>query len=466
LQFDFQPLMSTAPIPDEESAAHRDRPRGWLVRGVPAGIVALGIGLAAYAFSSREIASPPNSPVNPTGPAKRTAATGDWPNLFGPTHDSRSLESIRVDWADGGPAELWRVTIGRGYSSPIVAGNRVVVLHRVADEEIVSCFDVMTGESLWERRDPTSFVCGSHYTDGPYSTPAAQGDRLITLGAEGRLLCLDVRSGDVLWQRATSEEFQVEPGLFGVGHSPLIWNEQVILNIGGTTPDSGNVAFELATGAVRWQATDHGAAFATPMPALIHGRERLFVLTEQGLVMLDPADGRVCWEFPCTSRSDRYNAVTPVVWQDLVLVSVLGPGSTCLRIQPDDSYTPLWENRTSLTSQYNPLLCDNGCVFGVHAADNSFRCIELETGKVRWRWKSALARSTHLLAGGQILLCGEFGELGVIDADPQQLVERAMGTVSVFDGERCYSAPALAGGKLFLRNERELVCFDMRPVAP
>jgi hypothetical protein len=286
------------------------------------------------------------------------------------------------------------------------------------------------------------------------------------MGAQGRLSCLDLSTGDLSWQRGTSSEFQVAPDVFGVGHSPLLWNGLAIMNIGGTTPESGIIAFDLVTGAVRWQATDHGPSYATPVPAVIHGKDRLLVLTSAGLVMLDPADGRVFWEFPYESRiPDGYNAVTPAVWEDLVLVSVFGTGSACLQVHPDDSYSVPWEDRRKLTSQYNPLLCVDGCVYGVHATEKSFRCMELRSGQVRWRWKSLLARSTHLLAGDDILLFGEFGELGVIGADPEQIVELAMTPSSVFDGERCFSAPALAGGRLYLRNEQELACFELRPAA-
>lgn len=402
--------------------------------------------------------------VTGTAPA-HPIATG-WPNLFGPTHDSRTPQPIHVAWSAAGPPELWRLPIGAGYSSPIVVGDRVILLHRLENEEVVSCLSADTGRSLWEHRYPTSFVCGSHYTSGPYSTPASDGERVVTLGAQGQLHCLRLADGRVLWQRETSAEFRVEPDIFGVGHSPLIVGGRAILNIGGRAPQSGIIAFDAASGAIVWQATDHGPSYATPQPALIHGRERLFVLTKSGLVMLDPQVGRVFWEVPYSTRiPDGYAAVTPVVSGDLVFVSLFGRGSLCLRVHEDDSYSTLWDDRRRLTSQYNPVLTADGCVYGVHSTDKSFRCLDLGSGEVRWRWKTPLGRSTHLIAGRHILLFGEFGELGVIDVDARQPVARAMTTRSLFDGERCFSAPALCDGRLYLRNERELVCLDLRPAA-
>ena len=387
----------------------------------------------------------------------------DWPNLFGPNHDNRSDCAVNVDWNSERPPELWRIPIGTGYSSPIVIGRRVIVLHRLEDEEIVSCLDADSGETQWEHRYPTSFTCGSHYTSGPYSTPAANENCVVTLGAQGQLHCLDLETGNVLWQHDTVARFQVALDIFGAGHSPLIWNDRAILNIGGSVPQSGIIAFDLSLGRVHWQATGDGPSFATPVPLVIHGEDRMLVLTQQALVMLDPHSGGVLDRYEISSSiPDGYNAVTPVVWQDLVLVSVFGEGSVCLRIADDDRLVEQWTDKRALTSQYNPILVHDGFVYGVHALDKSFRCVELASGKLKWRSKSPLARSTQLIAGNQILLFGEFGELGALDLDPDVCTQRALTAGSVFDGERCFSAPALCDGRLYLRNEQWLVCLDLQ----
>ncbi len=427
--------------------------------------VLIGIAGALAAISWREDSQPLAHPSRSV--AKETPiepARGGWPNLFGPTHDSRSEDAILTEWPAEGPPELWRIKVGTGYSSPIVVNGAVILLHRIGDEEFVSCFDASTGKQRWEYRYPTTFECGSHYTSGPYSTPAADGKVVITMGAQGQLHCLRLSDGKLLWSRQTSEEFDVEPDIFGVGHSPLIWNDQVIFNIGGRSPDSGIIAFNPIAGEILWQATNHGPSYATPQPALIDGRERLFVLTKDGLVMLDPNDGHVYFEIPYASKiPDGYSAVTPVVSGNLVFFSIYGKGSLCIRVDENDQYTAVWEDRRTLTSQYNPLLLDNGCVYGIHVTDTSFRCIDLATAELQWRWKSELRRSTHLIVGNYILIMGEFGELGLIELNAEEPVECAMMTDSVFDGQRCYAAPALADSRLYLRNEQELVCLDLSP---
>lgn len=429
-------------------------------------LATVGLGMAAVvtAFRADESSNAVRPPIAVPPPTPVATPAAGWPNLFGPTHDNRSTDAILTDWPDDGPPELWRIPIGTGYSSPIVVGERVVLLHRAGDEEVVACLDAETGVSRWEFRYPTSFVCGSHYTNGPYSTPASDGERVVALGAQGQLHCLRLSDGELIWGRRTSEEFDVGPDVFGAGHSPLIWNGRVILNIGGRTGAAGIIAFDPESGDVLWQATDHGPSYATPQPAVINGRERLFVLTKFGLVMLDPADGTVFFERPyASSISDGYSAVTPVVSGNLVLVSIFGEGSMCLQVQDDDSCVIVWEDRRTLTSQYNPFLVEGGHVYGIHATDTSFRCVELASGELKWRWKSDLRRSTQVIAGGHVLLFGEFGDVGLIELNPEEAVECATTPGSVFDGERCYAAPALAGGRLYLRNESELLCLDLRP---
>ncbi len=426
--------------------------------------------LISLAMAVRPFSPDANSPPrvaethHPTDAPSRPPLHDSWPNLFGPGHDNRSADAISVDWPNDGPPEQWRIAVGAGYSSPIIVDDCAVVLHRLGDEELVSCIDVQSAQTLWEFRYPTTFVCGSHYTHGPYSTPASDGSRLVTLGAQGQLHCLQLATGDLLWQCDTAAEFDVRPDVFGAGHSPLIWGDLVILNVGGDVPDSGIIAFDLSDGRLRWRSTSHGPSFATPVPIMLHGRKRVLVLTGDGLVLLDPRDGRVLDEFPYTSRiPDAYNAVTPVVSNDLVLISVYGAGSACLRVAPDERFAEVWNDKRTLTSQYNPLLVQDGFVYGLHSVDRSFRCVELQTGELQWRWKSDLARSTQLIAGDHILMFGEFGELGAIDLDPRVCTERALTSRTLFDGERCFSAPALSQGRLLLRNEKELACFDLSP---
>lgn len=408
--------------------------------------------------ASRPLASRPS-----TAAAVDDSAT--WPNLFGPTHEGvapEPTESIPA-WDAEGPREVWRVSCGEGYSSPIVWHDRLILLERDGDQEVVACLDAAYGSRLWEQFYPTTFVCGSHYTNGPYSTPATDGECVYTLGAQGQLHCWSLADGAPVWSRMLKEEFAIPDDIFGCGHSPLLWGNRLILNVGGTIGESGIIAFDKRTGDVLWQSTRHGAAFATPMPARIHDRDWLFVLTRTTFSMLDPQSGSEQWSIPFEPGIvDGYNAVTPLVHGDLVMFCCWGTGTKVIRIAADGSYTDVWESNRTLTSQYTPLLAVDECAIGVHRQDNSLRCVNLSTGELLWRERSDLANSKHIIVGDQIVLFGELGHLGMIERRSDEFINICLTDNSLFDGEsRCFSAPAYVDGRLYVRNESELACFDL-----
>ena len=388
-----------------------------------------------------------------------------WPSLFGPTHNSVSSETpIVTEWRPEGPRSHWRLAIGSGYSSPIVVRDRVIVLYRQQDEEIVACLAAETGETIWEHRYPTTYKCDwPPHSSGPYSTPASDGERVYALSAQGLLNCLTLRDGKVVWSRQLSEEYQVPELVFAVGHSPLIERDRLILNVGGSVDHTGILAINKMTGETIWGATDQGASYSTPAAATIHGRRLVFVLTSEGLVSLDPADGHVFWtiEFKSMTPREAPSAVTPLVYGDIVLASVYQAGTICLRIRPDASYEELWRHRRTFESQYNPLVCIDGYLYGFHFFDKSFRCIDLTTGRPQWKYKSILGCGTQLAVDGRFILFGIDGHLGSVDINPNELK-----TVSLTDEglleQPCYSAPALHNGLLYLRNEKELLCLNLR----
>lgn len=422
--------------------------------------------IAVLTAGGRQVVSRLSSPARIAHPLPPLisvdSAACSWPGLFGPHNNSTAAAPsapIRP-WGPDGPPELWRIPCGTGYSSPIVWQDRVVLLHRLGAEEVVSCRHVETGRLLWEQRYPTQFVCGSHYTHGPYSTPTTDGEAVYTLGAEGQLHAWNLQHGAQLWARDLRQEFGIPDGIFGVGHSPLCWNGRLILNVGGTAPHSGVVALRTDTGATDWSSTAAGAAFATPRVARIHDRDWLFVFTRQGLTMLDPATGAEQWTCPFEPHiPDAANAVSPLILGDLVLLCSWGVGTQVLQILPTGDYRSIWRDRRTLTSQYTPLIAVDDCVLGVHATDDSLRCVEMATGQLRWRWKSELGHSKNILLGDQLLLLGEYGHLGLLRADTHATPEACRTGNSLFtDPGRCFSAPAYSAGRLFVRNESELVC--------
>lgn len=436
-------------------------------------IAALAVATAAWAFLGGG-ATQKTALVHKQGPAgssrKRPSTEEGWPNLFGPAHNSVSPDSqLALDWPAGGPPEKWRRTIGTGYSAPVASGNAVVTFCRQGDHEVIECLDAGAGATRWSIRYPTSFKCPYHYSDGPYSTPVIDRQHVYAWGAEGELHCLDLKTGQPLWQRSLNSDYQVAEREFPVGGSPLLEWDRLILNVGGTVARSGIVALDKRSGKTLWTATDQGASFATPLAATIHGRRHVFVFTAEGLVSLDPATGRVWWSFPFRAKNpDKVNATSPVVHGDLVFVSGYSLGSLCLRVLPDGSCQEIWRDVRALDSQYNNLLCIEGHVYGFSAIHRDFRCLDLRTGEVLWEWPHEIGRGASLAVGNRFLLLGEQGHLASMEISPRKPLLRSMTAKPIVKGP-CFIAPALHRGLLYVRSEKQLVCFDLdtrvRPLA-
>src|SRR5438874_4771465 len=178
----------------------------------------------------------------------------DWPQFLGPNANGTSGETGLLEkWPANGPPITWEKKIGAGYSSPSVRSNLLVLHHRLGNEEIVEAFQLSDGKPVWHYAYPSHFVDPYGYNNGPRGTPLLIQDRCYTLGAEGKLLCLALTSGKLVWQRDTSTDWTVPPAFFGVGSSPILEGDRLLVMVGGQ-PNSGMVAFDPRTGKTLWES--------------------------------------------------------------------------------------------------------------------------------------------------------------------------------------------------------------------
>lgn len=435
--------------------------------------VCLGWGIGGRGSSDQVAGTVRNAPVPLDG---RTMEDGGWPQIFGPRHNSTSQLIFDPRLPVAGAPSVWRVEVGEGYSAPVALGSDVIVFHRpgnsvaadpssqTGSHEAIWCLDFATGNLKWEFRHPTSFVCRTHYSSGPYSTPIIDQHRVYALGTEGKLYCLARESGELLWMRDLNGDYQVEQeGYFPVATSPLLWDDRLLINVGGGKALAGIVAIDKQDGRTLWTATDHAASYATPRVAVIHGRTLLFVFTREGLAALDPVSGREYWWVPFRANNPEFvNATSPIVCDDIVFTSGYSLGNLCLRVLPDGSYQELWrDQRRNLDSQYNPLICLDGSLYGFAALDHTFRCLDLATGKVRWKGLRELDRGAAIAAGDYFVVWGTNGHLAILRIDSRRMDVVAQTKEPLLAGPT-YAFPALHRGHLLVRNDHELICVGLQ----
>jgi outer membrane protein assembly factor BamB len=390
-----------------------------------------------------------------------TQAANDWPQYLGPSRNGVYAGPALADaWGANGPKAVWRKQVGQGFAGPAVVGNRVILFHRVGNEEVLESLDAATGDAVWRYAYPTRYRDDFGFDEGPRAVPVVADGVIYTFGAEGQLHAVDLAKGTRLWSEDTMKRFGVPKGFFGAAGSPLVEGGRVIANVGGDK--AGIVAFEAKTGKVLWSATDDDASYSSGVAATIGGHRLGVFLTRDSLVGLDPASGMVQFQRRWRARiAASVNAATPIIVGDEIFVSAqYGPGAGVLRVN-GSQLTDVWTSDDVLSNHYATSVFYNGYLYGFHGRQEfgpSFRAVEFETGTVKWSQEQFRAGSV-LLAGDRLLITREGGELILASASPQAF--KPIARAQILQGVvRPY--PALADGLLYVRNENTLVCLDLR----
>jgi outer membrane protein assembly factor BamB len=389
------------------------------------------------------------------------ADAGDWPQFLGPNRDGVSPETgLRTTWPKDGPPVVWEREVGEGYSGPVVAGGKLILFHRVGDEEVTECLDAATGKPRWKSTQATMYRDPFNKGDGPRSTPVIHGGRVYTLGAAGSLTCFDLDSGRKIWQRDMARDYRLRRSFFGVGGTPIIEGDLLVLNVGAK--DAGIVAFNKDTGKEVWKATDHDASYASPVAATIDQTRHLLFFTREGLVSLDPANGAVRFSKPWRARIDAsVNAATPLVIGNLVFISSsYRTGAILLRVKKD-GVEEVWTSDDVLSCHFNTPIVHDGHLYGIDGRQEErarLRCVDLMTGKIRWT-KEGFGCASILSVGNQLIILTEDGDLVLAEANPEKCAE--IGRVSKLKGT-VRAHPALADGRLYARDGSKLICWDLR----
>jgi outer membrane protein assembly factor BamB len=394
------------------------------------------------------------------------ATAADWPQWLGPTRDGVATEKV-APWKEA-PKILWRQPVGEGNSSPVVADGRVFVHAKVQDknaEEVVA-FDAKTGEERW-RRSYERAAFKSLYGNGPRATPAVAGGRVYTFGITGMLTCFGAASGKQLWQVDTLKQFEAKNLFFGVACSPLVEDNKVLVNIGAK--GASVVAFDAGKGDVVWKSQDDRASYSSPI-VFGQGKERQVVfLTGDAVVSLSPADGSLFWRFPLVDKLFE-SSTTPVRAGDLLLASSITYGSAGLALGRKDgkpTATEAWKN-PALTSYFSTpvpvgteqiYLVTGSNPLAFKAAQADLRCIEAKTGRELWQkpkvgeYHAALMRT----ANDKLLMLDDQGNLILLEPSTREYRELARSKVS----GKTWAHPALADGRLYVRDEKELICLQL-----
>lgn len=408
---------------------------------------------AAPASDPAPAASPETA--KPSAP-KSTAPAPYWTDFRGPRRDGvYDQTSILTHWPKEGLKPLWKQPVGGGYASFVIADGRAFTIEQRRAREFVTAYDVLTGRELWNHSYDANFqeTMGG---DGPRATPTYHAGLLYSLGATGELRCLDAANGALKWSKNILKDNDAQNLQWGMSASPLIVDDKLIVQPGGAAGKS-IVAYNKLTGDPIWKSLDDVQAYTSPMLVTLSGKRQILTVTAKRAIGITPEEGKLLWEFPWVTEYDVNSAQPIVVDESHVLLSAgYGHGAALLEISPSGQVKTVWQN-TKMKNKFNSSVLVNGYLYGLD--ESIFACIDVRTGEQKWK-AGRYGYGQLLLAHDRIILTTETGDVVLIRPNPERLEELAR--FSALDG-KTWNVPALADGRLFVRNTTEMAAYRVAP---
>jgi outer membrane protein assembly factor BamB len=395
------------------------------------------------------------------------AIAQDWPQWRGPGRNAKVADfKAPAVW----PKELkqqWKVTVGDGVSTPSLVGERLYVFAMQDKNEVLRCLEAATGKEIWQAKYEAQPATGpASGFGGPRASPTVADGKVVTLGVRGVVSCYDATSGKQLWRK---DDFKGSWPSFFTSSSPLVVDGLCIAQLGGQR-DGAIVAYDLATGEMKWRFTGDGTAYASPSLLLVGEKRAIVAETDKNVVAIDLGSGKVLWKTPFAVEGRGYNAASPIVEGEVVIYTGSGRGVRAARIANEGdalAAKELWNNKDK-SMQYNTPVVKDGLLYGLTEGNELF-CIDLKDGKTAWSVAvgqasgGAKAKTSKkgrgggrggygsiVDAGSVLLALTPSSQLIVFKPSDKEFVELAR--IKVADTPT-YAYPVISGSRLFIKDE-------------
>ena len=404
----------------------------------------------------------------PAGPAPAAAEAaggadaappGDayWTDFRGPRRDGRYTQTpVVTTWPAAGLEPLWSQPIGGGYASFVVAQGRAFTIEQRREQEVVAAYDAATGRELWTHGWDARFA-EAMGGPGPRATPTWHAGRVYALGATGRLWALDAATGAVVWQRDILQDARADNLPWAMAASPLVVDDLVVVQPGGTRGWSV-AAYDRATGDVAWRALDDVQGYTSPMTVTLAGVRQILTVTAERAVGLRADDGTLLWDYPWVTPTVPSMSQPLVLGDDRVFLSAgYGHGAAVIEIVSAGdrlAAREIWRNQR-MKNRFSSAVLHEGYLYGFD--ESILACVDAATGELQWKG-GRYGYGQLLLAGGHLVVLTERGELALVRATPAGHEEVARSPALT---GKTWNVPALAEGRLLVRNARQMAAFDL-----
>jgi outer membrane protein assembly factor BamB len=444
------------------------------------------------------------------------AVAADWPQWRGPDRDGKVAGFTEPKTWPEQLTKGWKTTVGAGDATPALVGDKLYAFARQDADEVTVCLDAGSGKEIWQDKYPASAVSGmaaSH--PGPRSSPAVAEGKVVTLGVDGTVSCLDADTGKVVWRKESSKDLSLDVPRFSTAASPLIVDKMCVVPLGGNGKGAV-VAFDLESGGIKWKWEGEGATPSSPVVMTVDEVKEIVQVTEKSVIGLSASDGKLLWQSAFGGGGMRgggrggfrgagggpggggpggapggggpgggpggpggggmrgggrggmrgggmsYNAPTPVIDGQTVILTGGGQGTKALKIEKKDdalAATELWSN-PSVSATFNSPVIKDGMLFGISGKGTLF-CLDAKTGKTAWEDTTTRANrgfGTLVDAGSVLIALTDDGSLTVFKPDEKAYTQVAQ--IKLPD-TTTYAYPVLAGSHIFIKDQYATAMFTL-----
>ena len=390
----------------------------------------------------------------------RAGGEPDWPQWRGPERTSLSKETgLMKSWPATGPTVAWTISnLGPGYGSVAIKDDRIYIQGVKNSESVLFCLNRADGKVVWTQA--LGRTLDQDRGPGPRGTPTVDGDRVYALSENGDLACLKIKDGSANWRRNILKDFGGSNITWLISESPLVDGNRVIVTPGGE--GASIVALDKMTGNTVWTSKELSdpAGYSSCVAADIGGVRAIIGFTGRAAVGVRASDGKLMWRYENVANRTA-NIATPIFYDNKVFYSsAYGTGCALLGLKAEGGEVKAQEIyfNKEMQNHHGGLVLVNGYLYGFSNA--ILHCMEFATGKTMWRHRS-VGKGTLTYADGNLYLLSEGNVVGLAEASPEGYKEK--GRFEIADqGLPSWAHPVVCGGKLYIRNQGILACYDIK----
>lgn len=440
--------------------------RVWIVLFVALFAAAIRCGAGTNAASGADV------------PVRGGKAANDWPQWRGPDRNGISSDTgLLKDWEAKTPKLLWTGTgVGEGFASVAVVDGRIYTTGTMAGGQAVTCVSAADGKTIWQTKISSEVPRDGGYP-GCRCTPSIDGDRVYAISSDGKIACLKLAGGGLVWSRDFKADWGGRAPNWGFSESPLVDGDRVLCTPGG--PEAMVVALNKMTGKDIWRAKTQiagekgrgeGAGYSSIVISNACGIKQYVQLVSRGVIGVRASDGEFLWGYNGVANQTA-NIPTPLISGDYVFTSTgYGTGSALLKLVKKgrgvDCEEQYFLNGNTAQNHHGQMILKDGHVYMGHGHKNGYpMCIEMESGKIVWSSKQrgpGSASAAITLADDHLVFRYESGEVALIEATPQEYRLKGSFQPDYVSGKPAWSHPVIIGGKMYLRDQDKLMCYDVR----